>query len=214
MGKVDPEATATQRERKDRKALGLQHEQNPERISAGGDDWKETQHLTGDRHAEAHGRMSDGGEGGDLRSGEETWGRHGNMGSPQSIGCEEEKEEAWEVNQSTSLPKAGEHLLLAGSLLHLHLPRPFHLCVFPASLSSVGWFQQTGFALLCLSGSSTLSCWCSPNFFFCHLKIYFFPSKNVCIAIIWPLTITSWVITSLDLTVAYYQSSLILPGFS
>lgn len=38
VGKVDPEATATQRERKDRKALGLQHEQNPERISAGGDD--------------------------------------------------------------------------------------------------------------------------------------------------------------------------------
>jgi len=44
------------RERKDRKALGLQHEQNPERISAGGDDRKETQHLTGDKHAEAHGK--------------------------------------------------------------------------------------------------------------------------------------------------------------
>lgn len=37
--------------------------------------------------------MSDGGEGGDLRSGEEMWGRHGNVGSHTSIGCEEEKEE-------------------------------------------------------------------------------------------------------------------------
>ena len=54
--KGDPEARATQTERKDGEAVGVQPERNPERISAGRDGGKETLHTTGDRQAEAHGR--------------------------------------------------------------------------------------------------------------------------------------------------------------